>query len=364
MTTPLTPRSLSLRPCTDIECGLPASIPHGAYDLLNGTVGYLSTVMYRCHDGHEMLGRALLTCDIDERWNGPPPRCEPIECDALPDIENGEIIAANGTFFGARAELVCDEGYRAEGGAVTVLCSGIGQWSEVLAVCVPGDGEAATTADSSAPVAVNVPVVESLAPTTTTASTTTTAAPVTTAAPFTVTPPRQRVVSTQASRRPTRPSTRHTSVPTRISNVDLSNVNDLDDVSGGDDFIIPGTVQVTMTPRPPVGSRPSAAVNGHANNSPPPLIGGGVGGVRAPTVQVVQRTPSSGQAPPLVTSTTLGGKRVPTTAAAGTTSSTSTTAVPASTTVLTVPTTKRDPLNVIQAAHPQDNEIASSVNIR
>lgn len=23
-----------------------------------------------------MLGRAMLTCDIDERWNGPPPRCE------------------------------------------------------------------------------------------------------------------------------------------------------------------------------------------------------------------------------------------------------------------------------------------------
>lgn len=23
-----------------------------------------------------MIGRALLTCDFDERWNGPPPRCE------------------------------------------------------------------------------------------------------------------------------------------------------------------------------------------------------------------------------------------------------------------------------------------------
>lgn len=23
-----------------------------------------------------MAGRAMLTCDIDERWNGPPPRCE------------------------------------------------------------------------------------------------------------------------------------------------------------------------------------------------------------------------------------------------------------------------------------------------
>lgn len=60
----------------DIECGLPASIPHGSYDLINGSVGYLSTVIYRCNEGYEMIGRAMLTCDIDERWNGPPPRCE------------------------------------------------------------------------------------------------------------------------------------------------------------------------------------------------------------------------------------------------------------------------------------------------
>lgn len=60
----------------DIECGFPASIPHGTYDLANGSVGYLSTVTYKCNEGYEMLGRSSLTCDIDERWNGPPPRCE------------------------------------------------------------------------------------------------------------------------------------------------------------------------------------------------------------------------------------------------------------------------------------------------
>jgi len=60
----------------DIECGLPASIPHGTYDLVNSSVGYLSTVIYKCSEGYEMSGRAMLTCDIDERWNGPPPRCE------------------------------------------------------------------------------------------------------------------------------------------------------------------------------------------------------------------------------------------------------------------------------------------------
>lgn len=67
---------IDLNNILDIECGLPASIPHGSYDLINGTVGYLSTVIYKCADGYEMDGRAMLTCDIDERWNGPPPRCD------------------------------------------------------------------------------------------------------------------------------------------------------------------------------------------------------------------------------------------------------------------------------------------------
>jgi hypothetical protein len=61
-----------------IQCGFPAEIPNGQYQLLNGTVGYMSRVIYSCDQGYELIGRAHLTCDIDERWNGPPPRCEGI----------------------------------------------------------------------------------------------------------------------------------------------------------------------------------------------------------------------------------------------------------------------------------------------
>jgi hypothetical protein len=38
----------------------------------------MSRVIYSCDEGYELVGRAQLTCDIDERWNGPPPRCEGI----------------------------------------------------------------------------------------------------------------------------------------------------------------------------------------------------------------------------------------------------------------------------------------------
>lgn len=185
---------------TDIECGLPASIPHGGYNLINGTVGYLSTVLYRCNDGYEMLGRALLTCDIDERWNGPPPRCELIECDSLPsDFENGQIVALNGTYFGSKAEVICDKGYTIEG-SPSILCSGIGQWSEPLARCVKTIVEEEDDEE------------DELVVVTTTQQPRTVAPPVS-VQPGPVAPIKPRTTTTTSVRRPTRPSTRFTTTP-------------------------------------------------------------------------------------------------------------------------------------------------------
>ncbi|MPC22900.1 Fucolectin-5 [Portunus trituberculatus] len=60
---------------SDLECGLPAPIRHGSYSLINGTRYYLSQVKYECDPGYTTIGRAELVCDLDERWNGPPPLC-------------------------------------------------------------------------------------------------------------------------------------------------------------------------------------------------------------------------------------------------------------------------------------------------
>ena len=59
-----------------LQCGLPANISSGSYQLQNGSRAYLSTVVYSCQPGHALVGRAELICDVDERWNGPPPRCQ------------------------------------------------------------------------------------------------------------------------------------------------------------------------------------------------------------------------------------------------------------------------------------------------
>jgi hypothetical protein len=61
---------------TDVQCGMPARIPNGGYKLVNDTRHYLSMTSYSCNDGYQLIGRGDLVCDIDGRWNGPPPRCE------------------------------------------------------------------------------------------------------------------------------------------------------------------------------------------------------------------------------------------------------------------------------------------------
>lgn len=132
--------------CKYIECGLPASIPHGNYNLVNGSIGYLSQVVYRCNDGFEMLGRAMLTCDIDERWNGPPPRCEIIECDALPaTYKNVNILTPNGTYFGSKAEFQCQKGYTLNG-PPQITCTSNGQWSGPVSECIKNEVPSSTTA--------------------------------------------------------------------------------------------------------------------------------------------------------------------------------------------------------------------------
>lgn len=286
--------------CKYIECGLPASIPHGSYDLINGTVGYLSIVKYKCNEGYEMLGRALLTCDFDERWNGPPPRCEIVECDTLPGNYYNTIISApNGTFFGSKAEISCPIGYRLEGPNV-ITCLSSGQWSSTLPRCTKIETP-------------TIPVTSS----------TTTFKPKTT-----------------ATRRPTRPTVPSTvPIPSSTPVVEINGERDSDeDVT----YVVPGTVREEFPPKKTI----------------------------RPVVVPKNKTPSSTPIPRTSTTTTTTTTHVPlynpSTPTAPTMVPSSPSAPPKVRPLEPVydATTKRSTQNIILNAHPQDNEISDSVNIR
>ncbi|XP_011495299.1 PREDICTED: uncharacterized protein LOC105360178 [Ceratosolen solmsi marchali] len=163
--------------CKSIECGFPASIKHGGYTLINNTVTYLSQVLYACEEGFEMTGRARLTCDIDERWNGPPPRCEPIRCDPpavvahsqiqIDEIDIEEVAAAaaaaaatpmpanatgRGLFVGSIVTYTCDRGYRLSGNR-QLLCLPSGSYDRAAPSCTeePQTTTSATAKSTSRP---------------------------------------------------------------------------------------------------------------------------------------------------------------------------------------------------------------------
>ncbi|XP_063837861.1 sushi, von Willebrand factor type A, EGF and pentraxin domain-containing protein 1 isoform X2 [Ostrinia nubilalis] len=121
--------------CKRIECGYPADIQHGSYELINGSVSYLSHVQYSCDSGYEMVGRSRLVCDIDERWNGPPPRCDVVQCEPPLQIANGRVtLVQNASTFGATAEYACARGYKLLGARV-LSCLATGLWDNPTPHC-------------------------------------------------------------------------------------------------------------------------------------------------------------------------------------------------------------------------------------
>ncbi|RWS10699.1 sushi: von Willebrand factor type A: EGF and pentraxin domain-containing protein 1-like protein [Dinothrombium tinctorium] len=114
--------------CKYLECGFPATISNGDYFLVNNSKSYLSGVQYSCKEGFVIVGRSYLTCDVDERWNGPPPRCEPILCPSPPTIPNGFYsLSSNSTKFGTKVHYGCISGFELSGDS-TMYCSSAGYW--------------------------------------------------------------------------------------------------------------------------------------------------------------------------------------------------------------------------------------------
>ncbi|XP_039286802.1 uncharacterized protein LOC111056767 isoform X2 [Nilaparvata lugens] len=132
--------------CKKVQCGFPADIQNGDYDLLNGTVDYLSEVLYSCDEGYKIQGRARLTCDLDERWDGPPPRCQAIRCAEPPFIENGEVfVSNNATIVGTVVEYTCSSRKFRLIGAKQLTCLPNGKYDKNPPVCkevVTGSGGA------------------------------------------------------------------------------------------------------------------------------------------------------------------------------------------------------------------------------
>ncbi|KAJ0183987.1 hypothetical protein K1T71_000410 [Dendrolimus kikuchii] len=136
--------------CKRIDCGYPAEIPNGVYELINGSASYLSHVQYSCKPGYEMVGRSRLVCDIDERWNGPPPRCDVVLCEPPVQILNGRVVLSHNTsVYGSVAEYSCSPFFLLQGYARRT-CLATGFWDQPAPICKPLN-RSTTTSTSTTP---------------------------------------------------------------------------------------------------------------------------------------------------------------------------------------------------------------------
>jgi len=87
---------------------MPAEIPNAQMYFVNATRGFQSLVSYQCDPGYQAVGRTTLMCDVDERWNGPPPRCDPVFCEEPLSIRNGAFsLSTNSTVVGTIVTYYC-----------------------------------------------------------------------------------------------------------------------------------------------------------------------------------------------------------------------------------------------------------------
>ncbi|KZS21487.1 Uncharacterized protein APZ42_011414 [Daphnia magna] len=145
--------------CKYVQCGMPARIPNGGYKMVNDTRHYLSMTSYTCNDGYQLIGRGDLICDIDGRWNGPPPRCEPVYCLEPPVINNGGFrLSTNSTIAGTVVEYYClsNSRYRMSGPS-RIVCQSDGHYDQDAPACIDNEIADSSNVKNNVPPDVNEP---------------------------------------------------------------------------------------------------------------------------------------------------------------------------------------------------------------
>ncbi|RMB94706.1 hypothetical protein DUI87_28819 [Hirundo rustica rustica] len=123
--------SLPLPECIPVECPQPEEIQNGIVDVQGLT--FLSTALYTCKPGFELLGNTTVLCGEDGQWLGGRPVCKPIQCPRPKKILNGKYSFTN-FHYGQTVRYFCDRGFQLQG-EETLRCLETGEWSTEVPSC-------------------------------------------------------------------------------------------------------------------------------------------------------------------------------------------------------------------------------------
>ncbi|XP_039184898.1 sushi, von Willebrand factor type A, EGF and pentraxin domain-containing protein 1-like isoform X1 [Crotalus tigris] len=125
--------SSPLPECIPVECPQPEEIQNGIVDVQGLT--YLSTALYSCKPGFELMGNTTILCGEDGRWLGGEPSCKPIECSKPREIKNGRYSYVD-LHYRQTITYSCDRGFRLEGQRV-LTCLETREWNTGAPSCRP-----------------------------------------------------------------------------------------------------------------------------------------------------------------------------------------------------------------------------------
>lgn len=117
--------------CIPVECPHPEEIPNGIVDVQG--LMYLSTALYSCKPGYDLVGNTTVLCGQSGLWIGGVPACHSIECPLPKDIPNGSAMYSWHQ-FSRSVTYSCHRGYQLEG-PETLSCLENGKWDKEVPSC-------------------------------------------------------------------------------------------------------------------------------------------------------------------------------------------------------------------------------------
>ncbi|XP_052275169.1 sushi, von Willebrand factor type A, EGF and pentraxin domain-containing protein 1-like isoform X3 [Dreissena polymorpha] len=117
--------------CDPVDCGAFADPQNGTVSTVGTTYGSTATVA--CHIGYILNGSHTSQCGSDGRWSIVGQKCDPIDCGSFPALHNGSVTTTN-TILGSIAQITCDTGYILNGSS-TSTCEVNGSWSSQNQSC-------------------------------------------------------------------------------------------------------------------------------------------------------------------------------------------------------------------------------------
>ncbi|XP_043933075.1 C4b-binding protein alpha chain-like [Protopterus annectens] len=126
--------------CEPVICDAPPEIADGTVDWGSGDITVASVATYKCKKNFHLIGNATIYCTKSGSWSGSPPICKDVKCPD-PHVANGEKTSnfLPPYSYLESIEFKCDPGYLMTG-PLRIVCKEDNNWDPSPPTCERGCG--------------------------------------------------------------------------------------------------------------------------------------------------------------------------------------------------------------------------------